>query len=124
VPTATGNQYLARLNLPTRTLRSGTLSISVAQNNDVLKRLWPKDDQLPAFSGLTFSDTNVLMTNTWVPDGADSNKALFSQAVPAANATLVPSTGYKSLQKYAPEISTLQFGRIQQDVVPPTRLNQ
>ncbi|MFM0508953.1 hypothetical protein [Paraburkholderia sp. RL17-373-BIF-A] len=124
VPTATGNQYLAHLNLPTRSLRSGTLSISVAQNNDVLKRLWPKDDQLPAFSGLTFSDTNVLTTDSWVPDGSDSNKALFSQAVPAANATLVPSTGYRSLQKYAPEISTLEFGRIRQDVVPPTRLNQ
>lgn len=124
VPTAAGDRYLAHLNLPTRTLRSATLSISIAQNNDVLKRLWPKDHQLPAFSGLTFSDTNVLMTNTWVPDGTNSNKALFSQAVPAANVTLVPPAGYQSLKKYAPEISTLQFGRIQQDVVPPNRLNQ
>ena len=124
VPTANGSQYLAHLNLPTRTLRSGTLSISVAQNNEVLQRLWPKNGQLPAFSGLTFSDTNVLMTNSWVPNGSNSNKALFSQAVPAANATLVPSSGYLGLKKYAPEIATLQFGRIQQDVVPPNRLNQ
>ncbi|MFM0061219.1 hypothetical protein PQR64_37020 [Paraburkholderia phytofirmans] len=124
VPTAAGGRYLAHLNLPTRTLRSATLSISIAQNNDVLKRLWPKDHELPAFSGLTFSDTNVLMTNTWVPDGSDSNKALFSQAVPADNVALVPSAGYQSLQKYAPEISTLQFGRIRQDIVPPNRLNQ
>ncbi|EIF35542.1 hypothetical protein BCh11DRAFT_03366 [Burkholderia sp. Ch1-1] len=124
VPTATGGRYLAHLSLPTSTMRSGTLSISVGGNSDVLKRLWPKDDPLPAFGGLTFSDTNVLMTNSWVPDGSASNKALFSQAVPAANAVLVPSSGYQSLQKYAPEITSLQFGRIQQDVVPANRLKQ
>jgi hypothetical protein len=90
----------------------------------VLKRLWPKDDPLPEFSGLTFSDTNVLMTNSWVPDGSASNRALFTQAVPAANVTLVPSSGYMGLQKYAPEISTLQFGRVEQDVVPPNRLSK
>lgn len=124
VPTATGNPYIAHTSVPTSTLRSGSVSISIAQNSDVLKRLWPKDDQLPAFSGLTFSDTNVLMTNTWVPDGAASNEALFSHAVPAANVALVPSSGYLGLQKYAPEISTLEFGRIRREVVPPNRLNQ
>uniref|UniRef100_E1TGR6 Transmembrane protein n=1 Tax=Burkholderia sp. (strain CCGE1003) TaxID=640512 RepID=E1TGR6_BURSG len=124
VPTATGTPFAAHFALPTRTLRAGTVSVAIAQDSSVLKRLWPKDNQLPAFSGLTFSDTNVLMTNTWVPDGSNSNRALFSQAVPAANVTLVPPNGYQSLQKYAPEISTLQFGRIQQDVVPPNRLSQ
>ena len=124
VPTAAGSQYIAHLNMPTSTLRSGSVSISIAQNSDVLKRLWPKDGQLPAFGGLTFSDTNVLMTNTWVPDGANSNEALFSQAVPAAKVTLVPSSGYLGLKKYAPEISTLEFGRIRRDVVPPNRLSQ
>ncbi|CAD6557658.1 hypothetical protein LMG28727_06407 [Paraburkholderia kirstenboschensis] len=124
VPTTAGTAYAAQLSLPTRTLQSGAVSVAIAQDSDVLKRLWPKDHLLPAFSGLTFSDTNVLMTNTWVPDGSNSNKAVFSQAVPAANVALVPSNGYQSLQKYAPEITTLQFGRIQQDVVPPSRLNQ
>jgi len=124
VATATGGQYLAHLNLPTRTLQSGALSIAIAQNSEILKRLWRKDNLLPAFSGLTFSDTNVLVTNTWVPDGSNSNKAIFSQAVPAANVALVPPSGYLSLQKYAPEISSLQFGRIQQEVVPPSRLSQ
>ncbi|MEC5409516.1 hypothetical protein VOM14_28685 [Paraburkholderia sp. MPAMCS5] len=124
VPTATGSAYTAQFNLPTHTLQAGAVSISIAQNSDVLKRLWPKDGPVSAFNGLTFSDTNVLMTNTWVPDGSNSNKALFSQAVPAANVTLVSPNGYQSLQKYAPEISTLQFGRIRQDVVPPGRLNR
>ena len=122
VPGATGASYEAQLSLPTRTLQSSAVSVAIAQDSEVLKRLWPKDHVLPAFSGLTFSDTNVLMTNTWVPDGADSNKAVFSPAVAAANVTLVPPNTYQSLQKYAPEISTLQFGRIQQDVVPPSRL--
>jgi hypothetical protein len=124
VPTAAGSQYIAHLSVPSSTLRSGSISISIAQNSDVLKRLWPKDGQLLAFSGLTFADTNVLLTDTWVPDGANSNEALFRQAVPAANVTLVPSSGYLGLQKYAPEISTLEFGRIRRDVVPPNRLSQ
>ncbi|RDK01963.1 hypothetical protein [Paraburkholderia lacunae] len=121
--TGTGGQYQSQLSLPTRTLQSGTLSISIAQDSDVLKRLWPKDNLLPAFSGLTFSDTNVLMANTWVPDGTDSNKAVFSQAVPAANVVLVQPSGYLGLRKYAPEISSLEFGRVRQDVVPPNRLS-
>ncbi|WP_260854175.1 hypothetical protein [Paraburkholderia sp. BCC1886] len=124
VPTAGGVPYDAQLALPTRTLQSGTVSLSVAQDSDVLKRLWPKNGLLPAFTGLTFSDTNVLMTNTWAPNGSASNKALFSRAVPAANVALVPSAGYLGLQKYAPEISSLQFGRVQQDVVPSNRLSQ
>jgi hypothetical protein len=124
MPTVDGGQFNAHLDLPTRTLQACAVSISVAQNNSVLKRLWPKDDRLPAFSGLTFSDTNVLMTNTWVPDGADSNKEVFKQAVAAANVTIVPSDLYMGLQKYAPEISTLEFGRTRQEIVPPSRLHR
>ena len=124
VATASGGQYPAHLSLPASTLRSGTLSVSVGGNSDVLERLWPKDEPLPAFSGLTFSDTNAMLTNSWTPDGSASNKALFSQAVPAAKVALVPSSGYQSLQKYAPEISSLQFGLVQQDVVPASRLKQ
>ncbi|WP_236592338.1 hypothetical protein [Paraburkholderia metrosideri] len=124
IPTVDVAPFKTRLNLPTRTLQSGSVSISVGQNNEVLKRLWPKDNLLPAFGGLTFSDTNVLMTNTWMPDGSARNKALFSQAVGAANATVVPSDRYLGMKKYAPEISTLEFGRVRQDVVPPNRLSQ
>ncbi|MFM0648448.1 hypothetical protein PQR14_29340 [Paraburkholderia bryophila] len=119
-----GSQFTAHLNLPTQTLQTGVVSIAIAKNSDTLKRLWPQNNALPAFSGLTFSDTNVLVTNTWVPDGSSSNKALFSQAVAAANVVLIPPAGYMSLQKYAPEIASLQFGRVQQDVVPAGRLKQ
>lgn len=124
IPTVDVAPFKTQLSLPTRTLQSGFVSISVGQNNEVLKRLWPKDNLLPAFSGLTFSDTNVLMTNTWVPDGSSRNKDLFSHAVAAANATVVPSDRYLGMKKYAPEISTLEFGRVRQDVVPPNRLSQ
>lgn len=124
VATGTGGEYQSRLNLPTRTLRSGTISLSIARDSDVLKRLWPKDDLLPAFSGLTFSDTNVLLANTWVPDGSDSNKAVFTHAVPATNVVLVQPYGYLGLKKYAPEISTIEFGRVQQDIVPSNRLSR
>ena len=123
-PFSTTVPYSAQLILPTTTLQSGTLSVSVGQKNTVLKSLWPKDDALPAFNGLTFTDTNVLMANTWVPDGTDSNKAVFIAATPAANQSLIQPGVYQGMQKYAPEITTLQFGRIQQDVVPPNRLSQ
>ncbi|ASL46593.1 hypothetical protein bAD24_III04345 [Burkholderia sp. AD24] len=119
-----GGQFTAHLNLPTQTLQTGVVSIAIAKNSDTLKRLWPQNNAVPAFGGLTFSDTNVLMTNTWAPDGSSSNKALFSQAVAAANVALVPPAGYTSLQKYAPEIASLQFGRVQQDIVPAGRLKQ
>lgn len=118
VPTGTGGEYQAQLSLPTRTLQSGSLSMTVAQNSEVLKRLWPADDLLPAFNGLTFTDTNVLLTNTWTPEGSDNNRAVFTQAVPAANVVLVQPYGYLGLKKYAPEISKLQFGLVDQDVVP------
>ncbi|MGF6244471.1 hypothetical protein P3T42_006238 [Paraburkholderia sp. GAS38] len=121
--TAAGYSFGSRLTVPTRTLQFGTMSMAIAENSDVLKRLWPKSGLLPSFSGLVFTDTNVLMANAWVPDGTTNAKALFSQAVPAANAPLVPSSGYMGLQKYAPEISTLQFGRVQQDVVPGNRVS-
>jgi hypothetical protein len=124
VNTFDGGKFMAHLSVPTRTLQSGFVSVSIARNSDVLKRLWPKDNLVPAFGGLTFSDTNVLMSNTWVPDGSSHNLAMFSQAVAAANVTLVPSSLYEGMQTYAPEIATLESGRIRQDVVPPGRLSQ
>nr|WKF59942.1 hypothetical protein HUO10_004453 [Paraburkholderia busanensis] len=122
VGTASGAPFIAQFGMATRAQQSATVSVSVGRDSDALKRLWPKNNGLPAFNGLTFSDTNVLMTNTWMPDGSTSNKAVFSRAVPAAHVALVPSAGYMGLRKYAPEIATLQFGRIQQDIVPASRL--
>jgi hypothetical protein len=117
--TASGGTYSATMALPTRTLETGTLAIAIAQDSDTLKRLWP------GFTGLSFSDTNVLLTNTWLAEGSANSKALFAKAVPAANTNLVQPSLYNGLQKYAPEIGTtakLEFGRIQQDVLPNDRL--
>lgn len=121
MPTVSGGMYATSMNLPTHNLQSGTLSITVANDSDALKHLWK------GFNGLTFQDTNVLLTNTWLPDGSTKAKAQFAQAVPAANATLINSALYMSMQKYAPEIGStaqIEFGRIQQDVVPNNRTYQ
>lgn len=119
VQSASGGTYSAKMALPTRTLQTGTLGIAIAQDSDTLKRLWP------GFSGLSFSDTNVLLSNTWLAEGSSNAKALFAKAVPAANTIVVQPSLYTGLQKYAPEITTtaqLEFGRIRQDVVPNDRL--
>lgn len=119
VQTAGGGTYSATMALPTRTLETATLAIAIAQDSDTLKRLWP------GFSGVSFSDTNVLLTNTWLAEGSANSKALFARAVPAANTDVVKPSLYNGMQKYAPEIGTtakLEFGRIQQDVLPNDRL--
>ncbi|MDQ7978471.1 hypothetical protein QYH69_14570 [Paraburkholderia sp. SARCC-3016] len=116
VRTANGARYRAALELPTRNLQSGTVSVAIGKQSDALKRLWP------TFDGLTLTDTNALLTNTWLPEGAASGRALFTRAVPAANAELVPSDQYLRLRRYAPEIDTLEFGRVRDEVVPNDRL--
>ncbi|MDE1182032.1 hypothetical protein [Paraburkholderia sp.] len=121
IRTANGGTYSTSMNLPTHNLQSGSLSITVAKNSETLQRLWS------GFTGLTFQDSNVLLTNTWLPDGSASAKAQFAQAVPAANTALIDPALYLSMQKYAPEIGStakLEFGRVQQDVVPYNRVYQ
>ncbi|HEY3598001.1 MAG TPA: hypothetical protein VGL08_10890 [Paraburkholderia sp.] len=118
VLTATGGSYAAMLDLPTRNLQSATLSIAIAKDSDTLKRLWND------FDGLTFVDTNVLLTNTWLPEGSANGLALFTRAAPAANADLIAPSLYQGLRHYAPEIDTLEMGRIQHEVLPKDRLSQ
>jgi hypothetical protein len=120
---ADGSGYAAVLDLPTRNLQSGTLSVSVGKQSDVLKRLWSRPDGL-AFDGLTFTDTNVLLTDTWLPEGSANSRALFARAVPAAHAALVAPSLYQGLRRYAPEIDTLEFGRIRHEAVPDDRLSR
>ncbi len=121
VQAVSGGTYAASMNLPTHNMQSGSLSVTVANNSQALKSL------LNGFSGLTFHDTNVLLTNTWLADGSTKAKKQFAQAVPASNVTLVDPSLYMRMQKYAPEIGTtaqIEFGRIQQDVVPNNRTYQ
>ena len=70
--------------------------------------------------GLTFTDTTVMLSNTWMPEGTDSHRALFAQAVPASQTNPEPGQ-YRQLAIYAPEIADLQFGRLAPDVVPYER---
>jgi hypothetical protein len=116
VSTANGAGYAATLDLPTRNLQSGTVSVAIGKQSDTLKRLWPR------FDGLTFADTNALLTNTWLAEGSANGRALFTRAVPAANAELVAPAQYQALRRYAPEIDTLEFGRVRHEVVPDDRL--
>jgi hypothetical protein len=114
--TANGATYAATLDLPTRNLQSGTASVAIGKQSEALKRLWP------GFDGLTFADTNALITNTWLAEGSANGRTLFTRAVPAANADLVAPAQYLSLRRYAPEIDTLEFGRVRDEVVPNDRL--
>ncbi|CAG4908415.1 hypothetical protein [Paraburkholderia saeva] len=115
--TSGSGTFNASLNLATRNLQTGTLSVAIAKDNDALKNIWP------GFSGLTFSDTNAVLANTWLAEGASKGEQLFTAATPAPNASLVNPSLYTGLGKYAPEIGTLQFGRVERDVVPADRLS-
>lgn len=110
-------EYLVVTMVLIAALIVATVDMPVGQANKALKRLWP------TFNGLTFTDTNVLLTNTWSPDGRSGAVNLFTSAVPAANATLVKPSTYQGLKPYAPEADTVQFGRVQPDVVPADRLS-
>ncbi|WP_241018280.1 hypothetical protein [Paraburkholderia sp. Tr-20389] len=117
MPTAAGGApFSATLDLPSDALRSATLRIATGMHSDALRRLWK------GFDGFVIDDTNVLLANTWLPEGAPRAEALFAQAVPAANAPLIVPSLYRKLRVYAPEIDTLEFGRIRADVVPADRL--
>lgn len=119
MPTAAGGApFAATLDLPSRTLQSASLRIATGMHSDALRRLWK------GFDGFAVDDTNALLTNTWSPEGASRAQALFAQAVPAANAPLIAPSLYQPLRVYAPEIDTLEFGRIRADVVPADRLSR
>lgn len=113
-----GRAVVARMNLSTRNLQRAAVSVDAGARNPALVRLWP------TFKGLTFTDTTVMLSNTWMPEGTDSHQALFAQAVPASRANLVEPGQYRQLAIYAPEIADLQFGRLAPDVVPYERVSQ
>ncbi|GJH38093.1 hypothetical protein CBA19CS91_35070 [Paraburkholderia hospita] len=116
--TASGAPFAATLDLPSRALQTASLRIATGTHSDALRRLWT------GFDGFAIDDTNALLTNAWLPEGAARAKALFAQAVPAANTPLIAPSLYQGLRVYAPEIDALEFGRIHDDVVPVDRLAQ
>ncbi|AMV46641.1 hypothetical protein [Paraburkholderia caribensis] len=116
MPTASGAPFAATLDLPSRALQTASLRIATGMHSDALRRLWPD------FGGFAIDDTNALLTNAWLPEGAARAKALFAQAVPAAHAPLIAPSLYRGLRVYAPEIDTFESGRIRDEVVPADRL--
>jgi hypothetical protein len=116
MPTASGAPFPATLDLPSRALQTASLRIATGMHSDALRRLWPDS------GGFAIDDTNALLTNAWLPEGAARAKALFAQAVPAAHAPLIAPSLYRGLRVYAPEIDTFESGRIRDEVVPADRL--
>jgi len=117
MPTANaGAPFAATLDLPTRTLQAATLRMSAAAHSAALQRLWK------GFDGFAIEDTNALLANTWLAEGGAKARSLFTESVPAANAALIAPSLYQPLRVYAPEIDTLEFGRIRDEAVPADRL--
>jgi hypothetical protein len=116
MPTPSGAPFAATLDLPSRALQTASLRIATGMHSDALRRLWTD------FDGFAIADTNALLTNAWLPEGAVRANALFAQAVPAAHAPLIMPSLYQGLRVYAPEIDTLESGRIRDEVVPADRL--
>lgn len=102
-------------DLPTRNQQRATVTLHVGDRNPSLVTLWPE------WPGATFNATQVLLTNTWTPDGSDGARALIAGAVPTAKANLI---GYlpNVLAPAAVDIVHLDMGRIAPDVVPADRL--
>ncbi len=118
VADAKGGTVSAEMDLTTRNLQRAKLSLDVGARNPALTRLWP------GLGTLTFTDATVLLSNTWMPEGAPSGQALFGKAVPASRAELVERAKYQKLSRYAPEIDQLELGKIVPDVVPKDRVSQ
>ncbi|WJF91759.1 hypothetical protein QS306_16955 [Paraburkholderia bonniea] len=118
IPTVGHGTFNAKIGLATENLQAATVSVSVAQNNATLQRLFGN-----TFNGLTFRDTSVILSNSWVPNGRNSAWNLSTQAVPVRQFDIIDPTLYKPLQKYSPDIATLDMrspgGK---DIVPKDRL--
>lgn len=105
----------AGFDLPTKNQQSASVSLRVAGDSPSLVALWPN------WAGVTFSDKHVLLTNTWTPDGSNNAKSVIAGAVPTAKGAVL-DYALDVLAPAAIDITTLDLGRIQPDVVPADRL--
>lgn len=77
---------------------------------------------------LTFTDTNVILANTWSAGGSGHVRSQTVGLAPLGllgDATLGPTmqiVGCLALVAFAPEFCFLEIGKIEPDVVPPDRL--
>ncbi|WP_153102292.1 hypothetical protein [Paraburkholderia hayleyella] len=118
IDTVGKGMFEAKIWLATRNLVAATLSVSVAHDNAALTSLFGS-----TYNGLTFRDTNVLLTNPWVANGRNSTWYLTAGAIVSADERKVidPSI-YQPLKKYSPDIATLDVHRTAKDIVPKDRL--
>jgi hypothetical protein len=103
----------------TVSVSADTQPVNMSLNGDTLKAFAP--------SRLTFSDTNVILANTWSANGRDHVKEQTQGLTPTGifNNPTVRSV-WRALRDIAsvaaPEIRSLEIGKIEPDVVPPDRL--
>jgi hypothetical protein len=120
-----------RFELVARNYQVGGVSVSVDLGSRFMRRLWP------GMQGLTFSDVNTLVSNTWAPDNrqgtiraigpgrvvpaATNPRILLSDLdrrnIVAAMGNLDAKLGVKDLSKTL-DNENMRAGRIDPDVVP------
>ncbi|TDA47471.1 pilus assembly protein [Burkholderia pyrrocinia] len=115
-----GSVITSGLKVTNHTGETAQVSMSIGQDNAFLKRLWP------GFSGLTFSDQGMLLTNAWVPDGSGRVTTMIGlgHAVPVSliPGVLISDAELKSEFAthfvYLDTLQQIERGKIAPDVVP------
>ncbi|HET7633711.1 MAG TPA: hypothetical protein VFK51_03175 [Burkholderiales bacterium] len=73
--------------------------------------------------GLTFTDKDVILANAWNANGPDMVKKQVQGLLPTS---ILDNVAVKALldvmSVVAPELGTIEFGKIEPDIVPPDRL--
>ncbi len=110
------NAVGAGFDLATKNLHRSEVGFSVAGDNAALRALWP------GWSGFAIQDRTVLLTNAWTPDGRSGTLAVVREAVPTSKGGVIDTALTVGLAAFAPEITSLDLGRIRPDVVPADRL--
>lgn len=105
----------AGFDLPVNNQQRANVSLHLGYNSPTLSKLWP------SWQGVTFADHNAVLTNTWTPDGSDKAKAMIANAVPTAKGAVL-AYGLDVLAPLGIDITHLDLGRIEPDVVPKDRL--
>jgi Flp pilus assembly protein TadG len=111
--------------LPNDTLAVARVSLNqIASNSDAYQRLWPAEVWSP-WSGLDFSATGAILSNTWYANGAGATEEMVKRSVPTANGfgRFVWLMTMPDIGQWDPTIpSRLRLGKIAPDVVPADRL--
>jgi hypothetical protein len=105
----------AGFDLPVNNQQTANVSLHLGYDSPTLSALWP------SWQGVKFTDRNVLLTNAWTPDGSDKAQAMIANAVPTAKGAVL-AYGFDVLAPLGVDITHLDLGRIEPDVVPQDRL--